>query len=150
MSGIQNKGGPKDPAAASSGGLNVMWDLDRLVGETEVYAPPMDVFEQEDLLVVEIELPGAAKEDIEVYVSRNAVTVEGLKKGETKREREQPSKQVSFLRLERKFGRFFRQIELPTPCNARACEACYENGLLVLTFKKIQDRRGERHRIEVK
>ena len=149
MSGIQNRGGPKDPPAPRSGSLNVMWDLDRLVGETEVYAPPMDVFEHEGLLVVEIELPGASKEAIEVYVSRNTVTVEGVK-GEVKREREQTTKQVSFLRLERKFGRFFREFELPAPCNARACEATYENGLLVLAFKKIEDRRGERHRIEVK
>jgi HSP20 family protein len=126
----------------------VLWDVDRSVSEVEVYAPALDMYEKEDSLILELELPGLRREDIEVYVTSNTVTVEGVKQDLAVSPEVSPK--VSFLRLERKLGRFFREIELPVPCNTRQGEARYERGLLILEFKKIQDRRGQRHRIEVK
>jgi HSP20 family protein len=108
----------------------------------------MDLYEKADTVTIELELPGVNKDDIEVYVMRDLVTIEGVKldnAGPTP-----SSGPLSFLRLERKQGRFFREIELPVPCNTRAGKARFERGLLVLEFEKVKDRRGQRCRIEIK
>jgi len=113
-----SRGGGPPPGGRKPGGGEVMWDLDTPVGEAEAYLPPMDVYEKEDKVIIEIELPGVNKDQIEVCVSRDMVTIEGVKR--------------------------------PIPCNTREGEARYENGLLIIEFAKIKERRGQRHRIMVK
>jgi HSP20 family protein len=139
--------GKPSPKVEKRGQAQMMW-VDSTLGEVEVYTPPMDMFEKDDAVVVEIELPGVKKEAIEVWVLRDTVTVMGLKQDVTAPvHSRQP---VSYLRLERKLGRFYREFELPLPCNTRGGVARYDQGILVLEFKKVQDRRGQRQRIQVK
>jgi len=127
----------------------IMWDADHPASDAKAYSPPMDIYEKGDQLFIEIELPGMQKEDIRVYTSRDLVIVEGAKQdrnlsgiGEDKR--------ISFLQLERKLGKFRREIELPVACNTREAKAGYENGLLVVELIKIKERRGERIKIPVR
>jgi len=144
-----SRGGGPPPGGHKPGGGEVMWDLDTPVGEAEAYLPPMDVYEKEDKVIIEIELPGVNKDQIEVCVSRDMVTIEGVKRDLLLKGR-QTKESLSYLRLERKYGRFYRGIKLPIPCNTREGEARYENGLLIIEFAKIKERRGQRHRIMVK
>lgn len=166
VSSSRNKkgGGPRETNMER--GTTLLWDIESPMADAEVFAPPMDLYEKEDSVVVEIELPGVKKEQIEIYVSRSQVIVEGPKRdqdldsgqaprdeAESARGREGTSPgagRFSYLRIERKFGRFKREIELPMPCNTRDGEAEYKEGVLKIEFKKIKDRRGQRHRIPVK
>jgi len=129
-------------------GAGVMWSTQRMGQDAEAYPPPMDMYEKGDNLVIELELPGVNKQDIEVCVLSNQVTVEGIKT-EAGQSREVLGKGISFLQLERKLGGFFRRIELPVPCNTREARAWYDKGVLVIEFKKIKNKRGERIRIPV-
>src|SRR5690242_17186755 len=70
-------------------------------------APVIDLYEEKDDLVVQAEIPGLAKEEIDVSVSGNTLTLKGEKK------KEEEVKEKDYYRSERSFGAFLRSIELP-------------------------------------
>ncbi|MCX7760642.1 MAG: Hsp20/alpha crystallin family protein [Hydrogenothermaceae bacterium] len=100
--------------------------------ETQVVAwsPRVDVYEKDSNIVIEAEIPGAKKEDIEVKVKDNAVVV----KGEVKREEEK--KEENYYRSERFYGKFERVLPLPTDVKVEEAKATFENGILKLTIPK--------------
>lgn len=100
--------------------------------ETQVVAwsPRVDVYEKDNNIVIEAEIPGAKKEDIEVKVKDNAVVV----KGEVKREEEK--KEENYYRSERFYGKFERVLPLPTDVKVEEAKATFENGILKLTIPK--------------
>ncbi len=116
--------------------------------EADVYKPPVDVYENEDSVLMELELPGVKKESIQVSVTRNVVRVEGIK-GDISVSVYKEAGRVSFHQFERKFGKFFREIELPVPCNTKEARAWHDKGILTIEVKKIKERRGEVRRIPV-
>jgi HSP20 family protein len=96
-----------------------------------------DVYETEKTLEFEVELPGMAKDDIDVHISSGAIVIEG-----TKSKREGP-KGARHICLERDFGKFYRA------CNTGAVKAKLKNGVLHISLNKIEDRRGGRRRVEI-
>lgn len=116
--------------------------------EEQTYPPTMDVYEKADSLVIELELPGVNKKDIEIFVASSLVTVQGIR-SDVKHGSGPTGRKISFLQLERKLGRFYRKIELPVPCNTQGARAVYDKGILKIEFTKIVDRRGGRKRIPV-
>ncbi len=87
----------------------------------------MDVTETENGYVVHCELPGVKKENIDVAIERNQVTVTA----EVKREWEKKEGDRT-LRSERYFGNIYRSFTLPVELDEAACEAKYNNGVLEL------------------
>ncbi len=102
-------------------------------GEHE-YTPLIDVFDTAESHVVEIELPGFAREDISLSICCNTLVVEGTKREEAK------SCEVNYIRLERHFGRFFRAIEIPPGVDVEEVSARYEKGVLAVSFPKIRNK----------
>jgi HSP20 family protein len=102
-----------------------------------------DVYETEKTLEFEVELPGMAKDDIDVHISSGAIVIEG-----TKSKREGP-KGARHICLERDFGKFYRVVEIPRACNTGAVKAKLKNGVLHISLNKIEDRRGGRRRVEI-
>jgi HSP20 family protein len=145
-----------DPKGRSGGGkkddlrprLHLLWAAGRPGADTESYMPPMDIYEIDDHLVIEIDLPGVKKDSINVYMQKNVISVEGVK-GETGHGTEKGGKRVSFLQVERKFGIFQRNIELPVDCNVDELKASYKNGILVIDLKKIKKNLDEKVRVPV-
>jgi len=92
--------------------------------------PAMNVWEDENAVFAELDLPGIDASKLEITVTEgNQLTVQG--------ERVAPTVTgVSWIRQERPFGKFARVIELPTLVNAENVEAKYENGVLRLTLPK--------------
>jgi len=92
--------------------------------------PPVNVWENDDSLEVEVELPGLRMEDLEIYVTgNNQLSLKGQR---------QPSaadKSVQH-RQERTFGSFTRVLELPVAVDANKVEARLENGILKVTLGK--------------
>jgi HSP20 family protein len=91
----------------------------------------MDVTEAENGYVVHAELPGVKKEDIDVAIERNQVTIGA----EVKREWEEKEGN-RMLRNERYFGNIYRSFTLPVELDESACEAKYDNGVLELKLVK--------------
>ena len=91
----------------------------------------MDVVERENAYVVKAEIPGVAKDDIQVSIEGNEVTIGA----EVKREPETKDG-GRVLRSERYRGRVYRGFTLPVEIDEAASNAKYENGVLELTLAK--------------
>jgi len=91
----------------------------------------MDVSETDNGYQVHAEIPGVKKDEIQVTIEGNQVTIGA----EVKRETESKDGE-RVLRTERYYGRVFRSFVLPTEINESASEAKYENGVLDLKLVK--------------
>ncbi len=103
---------------------------------------PADIYEKEDSVMIEVEMPGCAHDQIKLSACGNNLTIEARKLHDAKCA-ENPSSGINFLCLERKFGKFVRRIELPAPCNTLQAKAALKNGLLTIELPLIRDRRGK-------
>jgi HSP20 family protein len=77
-------------------------------------------------------VPGVRPEDIEVTVTGDLLTIKGEFKSEEKTEKR------NFIRQERRYGSFCRQLGLPTSVDSGKAEASFENGILTLTLPKVE------------
>ncbi len=101
----------------------------------------LDLIDREKELVVRGELPGVEKDDIEVTVSGDRLTIEA------KRTFEEDEKEESFYRHELGFGKLVRTIILPVEVDTENVHAELDDGLLKITLPKI--RVAERRMVKV-
>lgn len=97
--------------------------------------PSVDVKEDEQRFCVEAELPGLEKDDIEILLTDNVLTL----RGEKRIEQDDSKRHYS----ERYFGQFERRIALGTEVEADKIEASFKNGVLKLEIpksKQVQER----------
>ena len=94
------------------------------------FVPPVDVYEDEQNLVLKLEAPGVNEGDINVSVENNTLTV----RGERKFEKEE--KEENFHRIERRYGSFLRTFRLPNTVDSEKVEASYDKGILKITLAK--------------
>ncbi len=113
------------------------------VGETET--PLVDIYEQSDAIVLEADLPGVEPSEVAVRLVDNQVTIEG-RRGQ----RGEGQEAGHYLRMERCFEDFRRIIHLPSAVDPQKAEASYRQGVLILRFPKIEDRRKRAIKIEIK
>jgi HSP20 family protein len=103
----------------------------------------MDVIETENGYLVHSEIPGVKKEDINVAIEGNKVTITA----EVKREWERKEGD-RLLRSERYFGNVYRSFTLPADLDEAACEAKYDNGVLELKLVQKAAAPGKRLAIQ--
>ncbi|HZI17586.1 MAG TPA: Hsp20/alpha crystallin family protein [Pyrinomonadaceae bacterium] len=103
-----------------------------------VWAPNVDIFENKDEIVLEAELPGMNREDFELTVENNVLTLRGERKFERKDEGE------NFHRVERSYGSFARSFTLPQTISPEGVTAEYQNGLLRVVMKKREEVKARR------
>jgi HSP20 family protein len=97
------------------------------------WVPPVDIFETGARdLVIKVELPDVNREDVEVTVENNTLTLRGEKKLPADVKEEQ------FRRVERRYGSFTRSFTLPNTVDAGKVGAGFKNGVLTvkLPFKE--------------
>ena len=94
------------------------------------FVPPVDVYEDEQNLVLKLEIPGLNDEDINVSVENNTLTVQGERKFEKE------EKEENFHRIERRYGSFVRTFKLPNTVDAEKVDAGYDKGILKITLAK--------------
>ena len=112
------------------------------LGSSDMWAPPVEIFEKEDNLVMRAELPGMTEKDIEVQVENGVLTLRGEKK------REQEFNQEQLHRAERYYGSFVRTFALPTTVDVDKIRASYKNGVLEVVLPRSETARAKR--IEIK
>jgi HSP20 family protein len=106
------------------------------------WAPPVDIFERQDQLVIRAEVPGVQKEDMDVRIENGVLTLHGERKQDT------DVKEECTLRMERVYGAFTRSFSLPTTVDAARVAAIYKDGVLELTVPKAESAKPKR--IEIK
>jgi HSP20 family protein len=108
----------------------------------EGWEPTVDIYEDKDKVTVRAELPGMRKEDLNVSLEGNTLTVSG------ERKQEQEQQQGDTFRSERFFGRFQRSITLPHQVDANRLQATYKDGVLEVVCPKSEEAKPKQ--IEVK
>ncbi|MEO0019403.1 MAG: Hsp20/alpha crystallin family protein [candidate division WOR-3 bacterium] len=96
------------------------------------WAPPLDIEENDDSIVVRVELPGMNKEDIKVSLSGDTLTISGERKQESER------KGKTYYRVERAYGKFQRTVTLPAEVEGDKAKASYKAGVLELVLPKSE------------
>jgi len=83
--------------------------------------------------VVKAELPGMKKEDIEVNLSGETLTIKGEKK------QEEEVKEDNYYRRERTYGAFSRAIDLPCEVKSAEIKASFKDGVLEIRMPKTEE-----------
>jgi len=110
----------------------------------ESFGPRIDLYQTEDEVVGEAELPGIeSKDDIEITVTPNSLTIKGeLKRGRDLREE-------NFFHSERYYGSFCRTLPLPAEVKPEEAKASYQNGILEIRMPKSEKERKNSYRIPI-
>uniref|UniRef100_A0A832H0G9 Hsp20/alpha crystallin family protein n=1 Tax=Oscillatoriales cyanobacterium SpSt-402 TaxID=2282168 RepID=A0A832H0G9_9CYAN len=98
------------------------------------WAPAIELRSTDDAVVLRAELPGINAEDLDVQVTREAVSISGEYKSETKTE----DKEHQIHRSEFRYGSFQRVIPLPTAIQNDQVKAEFKDGILTLTLPKVE------------
>ena len=93
-------------------------------------APDVDVIDHDKELLVKAEIPGIDKNNLDISVSGNVLTIKGSKKEERKEEKD------NYFMSEIRSGSFARTLTLPAEVDSDKVKARYENGVLELTLPK--------------
>lgn len=102
----------------------------------ELEAPDMriDVTENNSSYAVKAEVPGAAKDDIDVSINGNQITISAEVKRETKKKDDERE-----ICTERYYGKFYRSFGLPGDVDSTKANAHYDNGVLTLNLPKKEN-----------
>ena len=112
---------------------------------SEAWAPPVDLCETADHIVLRVELPGVTAEQIKIGATNTQLRIWGEKKRRLRRNRI-----LSHLCSERSYGRFSRIVPLRWTVSVLDATAEVANGILIVRLPKIEDRRGVEYKIAVK
>jgi HSP20 family protein len=133
--------------------LNLRADMDRFFKsffggvseEREGYwAPTVDIEEDKDNFIVSAEIPGMKKDDIKVTVRDNMLAVSG------ERKYEKETKEKTYHRIERSYGKFSRTIALPAAVDAAKIKASYKDGVLTITLPKPESAKPKQIDVEIR
>lgn len=92
------------------------------------FVPPFEMFERDGKWIVKAELPGMLKEDIDVEINDEFLTLKG------KKENKFEEKKDNFYRSEFTYGDFYRRIPIPEGVETKDAKAVFNNGILEITF----------------
>jgi HSP20 family protein len=112
-------------------------------GEIGEISPSIDMFTEGDDVVVKAELPGMKKEDINVSLTDNTITVSGEKKQEEKVEKK------DYFRYERSYGSFSRSFSLPAEVQIDKAAAKFKDGVLEIRIPKTEEAKKKEKKIAV-
>ena len=94
------------------------------------WTPSVDIYENENELVLSAEAPGIEDKDIEIKIENNTLSIQG------ERKIEKETKEENYHRIERSYGSFYRSFTLPTNINQDNIKAEYDNGVLRISMPK--------------
>ena len=97
-----------------------------------VWAPGVDIVENEKQIVLRADLPGVDEKNIDIQVEDGTLTM----KAERKFEKE--TKDGEYRRVERAYGSFHRSFALPENVDAERVAAAYNKGVLEVTIPKVE------------
>ena len=121
--------------------LAIQQRLDRFAPGPSGWMPPVDLHETPDHYVITAEVPGLAREDVDIRVHDGNVTLSGTR-------RERPSACEQYHRIERGHGDFTRTFHLPLPIDGDHIAADLRDGILTVTCPKAAEAAARRIRID--
>jgi HSP20 family protein len=99
---------------------------------SHVWSPPVDVYEDQEVIVIRAELPGMKQEDFDIEMVGETLTLRGERKFEDETRRDK------YVRIERQYGAFQRSFTIGIPIEDKNVKATYRNGILEITLPKAE------------
>ena len=123
--------------------FNEAFDRSAEEGGLTPWAPAVDIYENEQELVVKADLPDIKPEELDIRVENNILTIRGERKFEKKVD------EKDYLRVERTYGSFSRSFSLANTVNSEAIKAEYKDGVLTLTVPKREEAKPKQIKVNV-
>ena len=123
-------------------GRSLWANMPRTMEEVEM-SPSVDIYEEGDNIVLKSELPGMSKEDLDINLTDDTITISGEKKKEEKIEKK------NYYRLERSFGSFKRSFALPSDVKSDKAKASFKDGILQVTIPKSDEAKKKEKKIKI-
>lgn len=102
------------------------------------WSPNVDIYEGKESLILEAELPGMNRDDFELTIENNIITLKGERKFEKKTEGD------NYHRVERSYGSFTRAFTLPQTVTAEGATAEFKNGVLHVQLPKREETKARK------
>lgn len=109
----------------------------------EVSAPAVDIFEDDGNVMVKAEMPGMTREELDVKIAGNVLTISGEKKKEEKVEKQ------NYYRMERSYGSFSRSFSLPSDVKTDRIKAQFRDGVLQITLPKTAEAMKKQKKVKI-
>ena len=107
------------------------------------FVPAVNTREASDAYYIEVDLPGVKKEDVDVSVDKNVLTISG------KREVSNEIKEDDYYRVESTYGKFSRSFTLPENVDIEKIKASNEDGVLEIVIPKQEVIKDSTKKIEI-
>ncbi len=128
--------------------INALFDFAGMADSPGIFdrsiAPPLDVVETDEALIITCDLPGMSEKDVELSVAAGALTIKGEKK------REEIDEEARVYRRETWDGTFQRMVSLPTTADIDRAEAEFENGVLTVTIPRKEEAKPKKIELKTK
>jgi HSP20 family protein len=108
------------------------------------WSPQVEIFERDNELVLRADLPGLTKDDVNVEIANDGITIEG------ERRHEHEEKGEGYFRSERSYGKFYRRIPMPEGAKAEDANASFSNGVLEIAVPLAKQEERKRRRLEIR
>jgi HSP20 family protein len=95
-----------------------------------IWTPSVDIYETENAIIMNAEVPGIDEKDIDIKIEDNTLTVSGERKFEKE------TKEENYHRIERSYGSFYRSFTIPRNVDQDKIKAEHDNGVLKITLPK--------------
>ena len=112
-------------------------------GGQGLWTPRVEAFQQGDQFIVRAELPGLKKDDVQVELTDQAITIRGERRSEQQEERE------GVYLTEREYGEFYRVVPLPEGVIGESAQARFKDGLLEVTLQAPPAEANRGRRLEI-
>lgn len=112
--------------------------------ESAVWSPLSDIFEDNDSYILTMDLPGIKKEDVKISYVDGQLSISG------ERKQEKESKDGTYHRVERNYGKYFRTFALPKKIKEDKIDAEFKDGQLTITVPKAEEAKPKEIDIKVK
>jgi HSP20 family protein len=116
-------------------------DDDWALGGT--WAPAVDIYEQDNTIVLKAELPGVDPKDVDIRLENNTLALRGERKFDSEVKKE------NYHRVERAYGAFTRSFTLPTVVDQGNIKAEFKDGVLRVTLPKREEAKPKQIQISV-
>ena len=111
--------------------------------DMSMLAPDVDIYEKDDKLFAEIEIPGIDKKDIDINVEDHVLSIKGEKKSEKE------DKGRNYHVVERRYGKFQRAFRIPEYIKAEEIKAKFDNGILTVEMPKKEEAKKSSIKVKV-
>ena len=112
--------------------------------QTRPWAPPVDILETENALVLKADLPDVNLKDIQIEIEHGTLTVKGERNFE-----KVEGKGAGYHRVERSYGEFVRCFSVPDTVDPEKVTADYRNGVLTVTLPKKEAAKPRAIKVQV-